>query len=267
MTPEERSEFETHGILRLRELVDPSDVRGIADRAWELAEKREKVQRNDSTTWKRVPPAIMKQAKEEDGLFEPLLGPKVARVIDLLLGDGAWAQPRYSGQLLMTPPDSKEWKLPHGVWHLDSPAPPSFESMPGVQLFLLLEDIDAQSGATLVVSGSHRLVERLPERKDPTFSGSSADVRKALAQGVPWLRDLWRQGPNPERVARLMEQSTEFEGIPLQVRELAGKAGDLFVMHPWMLHAPSPHAGTRMRMMLVERLVAVAMARPGAWPG
>jgi len=267
MTPEERDAFETHGIVRLQHRVDAGEVRNIADRAWEIAAQREKVVRDDPATWKRVPPAIMKQAKEEDGLFQPLLGPKVAEVIDLLLGEGGWAQPRYSGQLLMTPPDCKEWSLPHGVWHLDSPAPPTFESMPGVQLFLLLEDVEAQSGNTLVVSGSHRLVEHLPERKDASFSGSSADVRKALATGVPWLRDLWRKGPNQERVDRLMNRSTDFEGIPLQVRELTGQAGDLFVMHPWILHAPSPHAGTRMRMMIVERLVSVAMARPGAWPG
>ena len=40
----------------------------------------------------------------------------------------------------------------------------------------------------------------------------------------------------------------------LQVVELTGEPGDVWLMHPWMLHAPSANCSERPRMVLTERI-------------
>jgi ectoine hydroxylase-related dioxygenase (phytanoyl-CoA dioxygenase family) len=73
---------------------------------------------------------------------------------------------------------------------------------------------------------------------------------------VPWFRALSSQRPHENRVARFMAQPTEFEESSLQVVELTGEPGDVWLMHPWMLHAMSANGGARPRMAITERLRA-----------
>ncbi len=257
MNPEQLQEFERDGLTCMREAVDGAVVEAIRDRLWEEAERRRGIARSDPTTWQRVPPALVKKLREDEGLFDPLLGPGVCVGIDALLGSGNWQRPKTIGQLLMSPPDAASWVLPHKVWHTDFPAPGWVgDELPGVQLFLLLERLEARGGGTLFVGGSHRLMFRLSERQERDYEGHSAQLRKALARNVPWLRDLWREGPADERYERFMAHTSEHEGVPLRVLEATGEPGDVFFMHPWLLHDASPNCGERMRMVATERIIA-----------
>lgn len=261
MTPEQREEFERRGVLRLAGALGGDVVGGIRERVWEQAERGQGVRRGEPSSWRRVRPSLMKPLAAR-GLFEPLLGPVPGAALDALLGAGCWHRPASPGQLLMTPPDAREWFVPHQVWHLDLPAPGSARGVPGAQLFLLLDRVGPHDGSTLVVAGSSRLVEALPERADPAWAGRSAEVRCALRRRVPWLRALWTAGPREERLARFVDAEGEHDGVPLRVVPLAGDAGDVFVTHLWTLHAPSPNAGARMRMAVTERLRARAPVTP-----
>jgi ectoine hydroxylase-related dioxygenase (phytanoyl-CoA dioxygenase family) len=157
----------------------------------------------------------------------------------------------------MSPPDSTHWSLPHNVWHTDFPAPGWVGNvLPGVQLFVLLERLEPGQGGTLVIGGSHELMRRLPEREGCDYEGHSAQLRKALARRVPWLRDLWRKGGTEERVERFMRQTTDYDGVPLRVLEMTGEPGDVFFMHPWSIHNASPNTGRRMRIVATERVIA-----------
>lgn len=253
MTPEQRREFESQGLTCLRQAVPPEVARSIRDRLWQHTAEKLGISEDDPDTWRRVPPAIVKEIKESEGLFDPILGPVTSTALDALLGEGRWRRPEHPGQLIMTPPDAHEWLLPHQMWHMDIPAP-AWVSVPGAQLFLLLDHLDDEGGGTLVVGGSHRLVLGLPEREQPGYSGHSAQVRKALRLRVPWLRDLWEPGPNTERMARLVDATTDHEGVPLRVLRMSGEPGDVFVMHLWMLHAGSNNCSDRMRTVVTERL-------------
>ena len=256
MTPEQIEEFESRGLTRLPGAVDEEVVRGICERLWERVAEKLDMHRDDPTTWRRVPPAIVKGLKEREGLFEPILAPVVREALDELVGTDGWREPAQPGQLIMTPPGEGEWLLPRTVWHMDGPAPGWVEGPPGAQVFLLLHRLEPHEGGTLVVGGSHRLVREMPERRDRSYEGHSGEVRKALAGRVPWLRDLWQEGPNQERIERLVMRSTDHEGVELRILELTGEAGEVFVMHPWALHAPSPNCSGRMRTMVTERLWA-----------
>ena len=74
MTPEQAQEFERHGITRLPAAVDPDVARSIRDRVWQHAEQKLGVREHEPSTWRRVPPSIMKKLNDSEGLFEPILG-------------------------------------------------------------------------------------------------------------------------------------------------------------------------------------------------
>jgi ectoine hydroxylase-related dioxygenase (phytanoyl-CoA dioxygenase family) len=47
-----------------------------------------------------------------------------------------------------------------------------------------------------------------------------------------------------------MNRAEIHDGIALQVVELSGSAGDVFLLHPLTMHAAAPNAGSAPRFML-----------------
>jgi hypothetical protein len=256
----QREEFETRGLLWLREAVDLACVAHLRDRVLERL-----------SAGNLVPEVTPKGFAVHASRFSPIVrtldfaktwGPSVVSLVDELVGAGAWAVPSCAGQVLMVtfPSADAEWTLPHKVWHLDYPAPAAGGQMPGLQVFLCLDRIEPRAGGTLFVAGSHRLVDGLRRRRPRNWPGASADVRQSLASEVPWLRELWSVRHGEDRIARFMGEVTASGGAELQVVETVGEPGDVLAMHPWILHAPAPNCGTRPRLMLTERV----RVRPGA---
>jgi hypothetical protein len=60
---------------------------------------------------------------------------------------------------------------------------------------------------------------------------------------------MWR---SPARVRLFMEEGAEVDGAPVRVREMLGDPGDVFLMHPLTLHAPTPNVRSAPRMMLTQ---------------
>ena len=71
---------------------------------------------------------------------------------------------------------------------------------------------------------------------------------------MPWFRELSSLRPGEDRIARFMSAATPFDGVALQVVELTGEPGDVWAMHPWMVHNLSPNCGARPRIVLTERI-------------
>lgn len=123
-----------------------------------------------------------------------------------------------------------------------------------------------------MAAGSHRLIDALRRRSGPDWHGRSGEVRKQLRHEVPWLRELWSRSDDADRTARFMERTELHDGVSLRVVEATGDAGDVMVMHPWLLHAVSPNCGARPRIALTERIhesdraqaAAVASPEPSA---
>lgn len=157
-------------------------------------------------------------------------------------------------QLLFTPPGADHWFVPNTIWHLDVPRLGE-AGAPGVQVFILLDDIPPGGGATLVVAGSHRLLNDRVRR--------SKDVKKSLKRR-PYFQHL--MGPRPQDrdpsdgshidpdSARLLNRPGHDGDIPLQVVEMAGKAGDAYITDLRLLHTLAPNASPRPRLMATQRL-------------
>jgi ectoine hydroxylase-related dioxygenase (phytanoyl-CoA dioxygenase family) len=176
-------------------------------------------------------------------------------LVDDLAGLGRILPP-FAGQILATtfPTPDAAWRVPHKVWHLDYTAPGSLTGLAGVQLFLCVDRVAPRAGATVVACGTHRLVDALRRREGPGWPGRSQDLRKRLAAGNPWLRALTSLREGEDRIARFVDRAESCDGVALQVAELAGEPGDVYAMHPWLLHAPALNCGDRPRLVLTERV-------------
>src|SRR5262249_37217278 len=173
-------------------------------------------------------------------------------------GGGGWKVGKYGGQILGLnwPQPEFPWQVTAQSWHLDFMAPGAATALPGAQVFLCVDRVEPRGGATLVAAGMPRLVDGIRRRLGPRWEGHSADVRRAAKREVPWFRELCSVREGEDRVARFREKATEFEGWPLQVVELCGEPGDVWLMHPWMLHSASPNTRARPRMVVTERIRA-----------
>jgi len=63
-----------------------------------------------------------------------------------------------------------------------------------------------------------------------------------------WFKALCSAGG--ERVERFMVDGDELDGVRVRVVEATGNAGDVCLMHPWMLHNIAMNCADRPRMMM-----------------
>ncbi|MEZ4449729.1 MAG: hypothetical protein R3B09_09625 [Nannocystaceae bacterium] len=148
-------------------------------------------------------------------------------------------------QLLVSLPQREPWTLAGRRWHLDV-ALPVRDEVPGVQVFVVLDDLQLHGGATLALTGSHRLPY--------TASGPRASALAILQRDPLWSR-LLAAGPGEEGIAA---GPRTLAGIDLELVELSGRAGDIYLMDMRVLHAPSINASRRPRVMASARFLRAA---------
>jgi ectoine hydroxylase-related dioxygenase (phytanoyl-CoA dioxygenase family) len=147
-------------------------------------------------------------------------------------------------QVLFTPPNATSWTVPHKIWHLDMPRLGG-SSLPGVQMFSFLDTVAPGSGGTLVVAGSHRLLNdrgRISSKK-----------AKGLLKREPYFRDLLK--PREGERQHFLEEPGHVGDVVLQVVELCGEPGDVFLMDMRVLHTLAPNASRAPRLMVTQRFV------------
>jgi len=123
-------------------------------------------------------------------------------------------------QLLLSPPMQGAWTLRGLNWHVDIAADVQ-GPVPGVQAFFLIDDVAPHGGATLALAGSHR--------RD--IDGSA--LRRTLRTSVGLELALGEMG--------------------IELVEMSGRAGDVFLMDMRVLHTPSINAAKTLRMMATAR--------------
>ena len=112
-------------------------------------------------------------------------------------------------------------------------------------MFVLLDDVAPMSGGTLVVAGSHRLLNDQGHLR-------AKDVKQGL-QRWPWFRRLLQGSDSPPSA---LGESFDVDGVDCAIVELSGQAGDVFFTDLRLLHTVSANAGTTPRMMATQRFVA-----------
>ena len=197
------------------------------------------------TTWSRRLKTCSKSTQ-----FKGLLTEEVSAAARALLGPGALCAANPRTQLLFTPPSSQPWMVPHNVWHLDVPRLGD-SAAPGVQMFTFLAPVAPGGGGTLLVAGSHHLLN------DQGFIGSKG-VKNRL-RGEPYFRRLMdRHAPHRER---LLGELGAVDGVPVEVVELHGDPGDVYFVDMRLLHTLAPNASASPRLMVTHRFMLEVQRR------
>lgn len=124
----------------------------------------------------------------------------------------------------MSPPNQGTSTLENLNWHVDIAANPK-GPLPGIQAFFLIDDVAPGGGATLALAGSHRV--------DTQGMPTSSQLREVLKTPGDLRGNLHRLG--------------------IEIIEMSGRAGDVFLMDLRVLHTPSVNSTKNVRMMATTR--------------
>jgi hypothetical protein len=240
-----RTHFQEHGYVRL-DRAFARTAPGMAAALWTELARRHGIERDRPDTWIGGRPRGLSGLRPT---FAALATPAVVAAVDELAGADR-PEPFSWGDPLVTFPEAGVWDVPAAGWHLDFPA----RSALRLKWLGYLEPVAAGGGGTVVLAGSHRLVANLLPGLAPADPGRSPAVRDAIFGTHPWLRDLRRPGDPADRIARLMDEGADVDGVRVRVVELTGEPGDVVFLHPHLFHAPAPNRSAAPRLMVTGGL-------------
>lgn len=219
-------DFIRDGYVRLADAF-PGDVAAECRRLlWEQIEESP----DDPSTWRRP---VVRLGYQSGGPFQAALNtPRLTTAYDALVGTGRWLPREDLGTFPIRFPSPE----PPGDdgWHIDASFPP----LPGddqsafawrvnlasrgraLLLLVLLSDVDDADAPTRIRVGSHR------------------DVAGILA---PYGDD----GLTMREVSQRAAEATAGH----RVVQATGRAGDVYLCHPFLVHAAQAHHGTTPRFL------------------
>jgi hypothetical protein len=163
-------------------------------------------------------------ALNRDEGFPRLFGEPLQALIEALVGQPVMALSP-GQQILFSLPGDEDWAIPGDAWHIDLPKFGEASS-PGLQAFTFLDDVEPKGGATLAIAGSHRLLNH-----DGALSSKKF---KQLLMKECYFRSLFDTGRPP--IERIEDGIGRVADVDLQVVELTGRIGDVYLMDLRVLH-------------------------------
>jgi len=239
--------FRVHGWMRVRTVFSRDEAAAMRSAAWR-ALAHAGIREGDPSTWTTERPEHLQDLKA-DPAFRAVGGARLLAAIDAALEGQGFEQPKNWGALFLAFPSRQPWNVPSRGWHADANYSSTLSPPAGVRTHALLGDVAPRAGGTLIISGSHRLVRKHFTDHPPPPGARGADCRKRLLSH-PYIRDLHTEGDAAERAARFMDRAEDHEGIPLQVVENTGRAGDVILLHPLVLHVATSNNGDAPRFLL-----------------
>lgn len=245
--------LETRGITKFDGLVSKTEAGRARDLICEIAAKHGLHasvgwQRSESRFGMTKPFRAGLKTLAKSGRFPNFVSADMIKLTEDMLGEPV--EPISPGQqILFTLPGTEPWSVPADAWHTDMPRLGK-PGPPGLQMFVCLDEVAPKGGGTLVVAGSHRLV-------NPNHPVRSKDIRQALGKEA-YFRSLFDGTRAP--ITCLEEMTGMVDDIELDIVELTGQMGDVYFMDLRILHTLAPNASETARMMLTCRLPRAAVA-------
>jgi len=213
-------EFVRDGYTIVRNAFSRETAEAIRDFLW-LELTSQGVRRDSPSTWTKRVVHLAKVFHDEP--FASAWSNRLYGALDDVLGEGRYDAPVGLGWWPVSFPnfDTPPWSAPTEGWHIDGI---QFHHRinsadQGLLPLFMLSDISPGGGGTAVSAGSHVITARI------------------LAAAEPEGLD------DEELTKRVLE-------YPIQnVRELTGNAGDVALVHPFLLHARSPNTGQAVRFI------------------
>ena len=252
--------FDDTGVVHLPGAFAAEQAAAMAKAVWDYVEARSAVRRGEPDSWPEtpyLPPGLSLKGLKGRGVFSPaLVNPAVTDALDAVLTPGRWAAPKRGPRLLVTFPRPGPWVMPT-AWHFDggfdTPAFPT----PWLQLWAVLEPLAPCGGGTLLLTGSHRLVERYRHGLPPDKRGGNSQSWAAFMRQHPFL-DRLRKGGSHESPGRdLLGQAHDVGGVLVEAIEVSGEPGDMYLSHGMTFHCAAPDTAGAPRLMLTGAFTAV----------
>lgn len=219
----------------------------MAGGVWSFLADRAGVDRTDPATWSTTRPTGFQPLSRAGGLDRMWSEPVNAAVEDLIGTSGVH---RERPRVLMTFPDADEpWRVPSAGWHFDY-VPPREPGLRALQVFVVLNEVVAGGGATVVLTGLHRLVQRYVV--ETASAPRPKLVREHFSARDPWLKALWTpdpSDPDADDRSRRVRAGAVVDGVSLRLVEATGAAGDVYLMHSDCFHAVAPNTRALARIM------------------
>ena len=248
--------FRSRGLIRLERFLPADRVARAREVVMRALERHGCVQRGGLWTFGGVDqlPAYkassrLRKGIKHTGAFRRLMTPVLLDAVDAL-ADGAMDPASRKRQcdpgLLLSLPEARTWAVPDSLWHVDLPRLENRGVSPGVQMFACLDTVRPMGGGTVVVAGSHRVLDKEP------WIGPSMKHAKRLRK-LPYFRELMSKDDKDR--GHFLSESCRVGDVTLQVVELHGEPGDVFLVDMRVLHTGAPNASRVPRIMLTQRFM------------
>ncbi|GAA3565823.1 phytanoyl-CoA dioxygenase family protein [Nonomuraea rosea] len=249
-------QFIADGFAKVEAVVP----REVGDAARELLWRRIAPSPQDPSSWTQ--PVVWTADLTGEGPFGQIMaGDRLREALDLVAGPGGWVPRNSLGNIpvrfpRVPPADDRGW-------HIDASTPRSdgtwgVSARPHALLLLvLLSDVGPDDAPTRVRAGSQR-----------DMAAALADPQTLTGESQPPGGDTQAAGgavPDGQ-VLDPMAIGTRFERIGADRPEalVTGRPGDVYVVHPFLVHAAQEHLGTEPRFMAQMPLFLTSPFDPAA---
>lgn len=247
LTDSQKQAFESRGIIYLKNALSANKVAQVLEFSKQQLED-EGVQKEGNWVSKHhasseenlVAKSLLNRYKKRQILVE-LIAETEPLISELVDHRPIFQAAKYS-QPLITFPNTDAWTVPYKSWHLDCNRL-STGGIPGVQVFTFLESVVHGGAGTLAVMGSHRLLN------DHGLLRSKDVINQLKLES--YFRDLMHK--NTKDRHRFMREVGHVGDVELQLIEMVGEPGDIYLMDMRVVHAASSNASSIPRMMLTQR--------------
>jgi ectoine hydroxylase-related dioxygenase (phytanoyl-CoA dioxygenase family) len=178
----------------------------------------------------------------------------VLDALDAVFAPAGWQPPKPGAQILLTLPRAGPWKM-HDGWHMDCGFQRPTWPTHTVKLFAFFGEVGPCGGGTMLLAGSHRLVDLYRSGFEVPPAGGNANWRPFLRRHPP-LGDLLQGATLPDLGRSMVGERYDIEGIPVEVIELTGRPGDIVLTHLHVFHCASPNTSDKPRQMLGKAIAA-----------
>ena len=243
-------EFVARGVVRVPGAFSVEAAEAIGATVWGSVERRSEIRRNDSSTWPSgAAPGLSFKNLKGRRVFEPVVSSeRVQCALDAIVGEGHWEQPKLGAQVLLTFPSAGPWIMPNG-WHIDGGFDRDVWPPPSIRMFSFFDTVEPEGGGTLLLEGSHHLVERYITDHTAPIPGNSVSWGRFMKHH-PALADLRREHTEASPRRDLVGAEFDVDGVSVRAIEASGSPGDLYLAHFYVFHTGSPNASSRPRQML-----------------
>lgn len=280
LSPGELEQYRTAGWVRLRGAFDTDVAASCCDFMWAHLGEHCGLERGDPGTWRdesRLTGSNGLNKQSQHAVFRGVGSARLLAALQQLNGEELAAPKSFGGFLITFPghvlgsphPQPAPWRLPRAGmgtgWHWDgNPASWLDSPSPGVKVFTLFSDIEPRGGGTLLLEGSHRLVDAFFCSLPPSSSLKQNPLKKRFNALHPWIGALTTVPDGVDdsaaEEARIREYMSTGTTVPvaaaggaaevrLRVVECCGEAGDAFLVHPSMYHASAANCAAVPRFM------------------